>query len=173
MQIQKFFLVLLLVFPVFSQISGNAFFRFPEGFSGNCDSIPPLNQQIVDFAKSNIGHTVGRGECWDLAAAALNSNGARWDKQYKFGREVRVDKECICPGDIIQFEGVKVKYQVGNRRYEESMSHHTAIIYEIKETGELVLAHQNTNFSGRKVGLSELQLKNIVRGKYTIFRPVK
>jgi len=136
-----------------------------------CDSIPPLNHKIVAFARAQIGATVGRGECWDLAAEALNVNQAEWDKKYKYGREVKPDRECIYPGDIIQFEGVRIKYQSGNRRYEETMSHHTAIIYKVKEKGYFVLAHQNTAFSGRKVGLSELRLETIVKGKIRIYRP--
>jgi len=51
------------------------------------------------------------------------------------------------------------------------MSHHTAIIYKVLGKGDYVLAHQNTDYSGKKVGISKLNLDNIRRGKYTIFRP--
>jgi hypothetical protein len=145
----------------------------PDAISGTCDTIPVLNQQIIGFVKTRLNTSVGRGECWDLAATALNSNGAKWDKKYKFGRLVNVRNECVYPGDIIQFEGIKVKHLEGNRRIEETMNHHTAIIFEVKEKGIFVLAHQNTDFSGRKVGLSELNLENIIRGKFKIFRPEK
>lgn len=138
-----------------------------------CDSIPALNQKIIGFVTARVGATVGRGECWDLAAEALNSLNAEWDKKYRFGREIDFRDECVYPGDIIQFEKVKVKYREGNRQYEETMYHHTAIIREVKGKGLYILAHQNTAFSGRKVGLSDLDLKNITKGKFKIYRPVK
>ena len=142
-------------------------------FSLPCDTIPELNQKIIDLVKKQIGLTVGRGECWDLAALVLNTTGANWDKQYGYGRQVDPDKECVYPGDIIQFEGVKIKYIKGLTVFEETMGHHTAVINEVVSQGVFVLAHQNTGTSGRKVGLSNLDLKTIIAGKYQIYRPVQ
>jgi hypothetical protein len=138
----------------------------------DCDSIPLLNQKIISYVRTTIGTKVGHGECWDLAAQALNQNQALWDHKYKFGREINPARECVYPGDIIQFEGVLVRFSKGPRNYQETMEHHTAIVYEVKEKGVFVLIHQNTVYSGRKVGLSELDLKTIVRGKIKIYRPV-
>jgi len=138
-----------------------------------CDSVAPeLNRKIVSLAREQIGKTVDRGECWDLAALVLNKTGADWDRKYKFGEEVNPEQDCIYPGDIIQFEGVKIKYTRGNVTYEETMGHHTAIIVVVREKGVYVLAHQNTGTSGRKVGTSDLDLKTIIKGKFTIYRPV-
>jgi len=137
-----------------------------------CDSIPILNQKIITYVRSTVNKKVGHGECWDLAAQALNQNQAVWDHNFKFGRQINPGKECVYPGDIIQFEGVVVKYRKDSRDYQETMQHHTAIIYEVKDTGIYVLIHQNTAFSGRKVGFSDLDLKTIVRGKFKIYRPV-
>jgi hypothetical protein len=137
-----------------------------------CDTIPALNQKIIELVRQQIGKTVGRGECWDLAAMALNQTGANWDKRYAFGRLVDPEKECVYPGDFIQFEGVKVKYKKGNSVFTENMDHHTAVINEVKSKGVYVLAHQNTGTSGRKVGLSDLDLKTIISGKYFVYRPV-
>jgi len=95
------------------------------------------------------------------------------DHNYKFGREINPAKECVYPGDIIQFEGVLIKFRKGSRNYQETMQHHTAIIYEVRDKNQFVLIHQNTAFSGRKVGLSELDLKTVVRGKIKIYRPIK
>jgi len=136
-----------------------------------CDSIPELNRAILEQVKEQIGKQVGRGECWDLAAMALKATGARWDGMYRFGRKVDPEKECVYPGDMIQFEGVRVRYTQGRATYTESMQHHTAVIAEVKGKGVFVLAHQNTGTSGRKVGLSDLDLKTIIKGRYTIFRP--
>ncbi|MBD80145.1 MAG: hypothetical protein CL840_14625 [Crocinitomicaceae bacterium] len=137
-----------------------------------CDKVPKLNQKIIEFVDSKIKKKVGRGECWDLAFEALSSTDAKWDGQYKFGKEVFYRSECIFPGDIIQFERVKIKYEKDGITYNGEMAHHTAIIYEVKEIGVYTLAHQNTAFSGRKVGLSELDVKNISKGKFKIYRPV-
>jgi hypothetical protein len=135
------------------------------------DTIPELNQKIVELVRQQIGTTVGRGECWDLAALVLNKFHAKWDGQYVYGRKVDPDKECVFPGDLVQFEGVMVKYTRGNAVFTETMEHHTAVINEVKAPGVFVLAHQNTGTSGRKVGLSELDLKSVVKGTCQFFRP--
>jgi hypothetical protein len=141
--------------------------------SQSCDSVPALNKEIIAFVKSKVNKKVGRGECWDLAAEALKTTEAVWDKNYKFGLEVNYKKDCVFEGDIIQFEGVMIKYKKGNTFYVEELGHHTAIIYEVKAKGEYVLAEQNTNQLGKKVGFSTLELENITKGKFKIFRPSK
>ena len=140
-------------------------------FSSPCDSAPELNRQIVALAGKQMGTTVGRGECWDLAALVMRQLNAKWNGEYVFGRKVDPEKDCIFPGDIIQFEGVKLSYRDGNRVYSESMPHHTAIVNEVRAPGIYVLIHQNTAVSGRTVGLSNLRLNTIISGKYTIYRP--
>jgi hypothetical protein len=137
------------------------------------DSIPLLNQQIIEYVKTTIGKKVDRGECWDLANKALTLINADWNHEYKYGRVLDLKKDIIYPGDIIQFEGVKVKYKKGNTTYSESMEHHTAIVFRIVDKGVYELAHQNTGFSGRKVGLSTLDISTIIKGKMSIYRPTK
>ncbi|MBL7922416.1 MAG: hypothetical protein JNJ40_19020 [Bacteroidia bacterium] len=137
-----------------------------------CDSIPVLNKQIIAFVNTNIGKTVGKGECWDVAAEALNKVNARWDGNYKFGKEVNYKKDCVFPGDIMQFENVVLKYSVGSKQFIEKMTHHTAIIYDVKGKEELVMADQNTGRSGKKVGLSPLNFKDMTKGSFKIFRPM-
>lgn len=139
----------------------------------DCNETLQLNQQIIEFVNSNMNKKVGKGECWDLANEALTLVQAKWDGNLKFGRKLDYKKECIYPGDIIQFEKVKVKYTENKVTYQEAMPHHTAIIYEVKGTGDFVLAHQNTAYTGRKVGKSSLNLMNVTGGGITIFRPEK
>lgn len=74
-------------------------------------ALPPLNQAIVAHVLTVEGAQVDRGECWDLAAAALNKAGARWDGAYGFGRRVEVSDEAVLPGDIVQFEGVQLEHR--------------------------------------------------------------
>lgn len=141
-------------------------------------NIPDTNKKIHDFIEKVMGQKVGRGECWDLAAAALDYSGAYFDRSskktiYVFGKKVNPKKEKVFPGDIIQIENVKIKYTKGNTVYTETMSHHTAIIYEVLETGIYQIAHQNTSFSGKTVGLSQLRMDDIQKGTVTFYRPFK
>jgi len=163
-----------------SSLIGGLFFTPIENYSVkasrldlSCENTPELNKKIIEFVDSKMKKRVGRGECWDLAAEALQLINAKWNGKYKYGKEVFYESECIFQGDIIQFEGVTVKYMKDGFFYKEKMAHHTAIIHEVKDKGNFVLAHQNTRFSGRKVGLSTLELKNITKGKFKIYRPIK
>ena len=138
-----------------------------------CDNIPELNKQMFEFVKGKLNKKVGRGECWDLAAQGLNSIGANWDKDYVYGKEVDPWKDCVYPGDVIQFEGIKIQYQKGNTTYTEEMDHHTAVVYKVNGKGSYVVAEQNTSVHGKKVGLSNLELNNVLRGSYKFYQPVK
>jgi hypothetical protein len=135
-----------------------------------CDSVSPLNKGILDYTSSKMNKKVGRGECWDLASYALKQVGAKWDGEYDFGRLIEKG-ECIMPGDIIQFERIKIKYKKGSQTFTEAMPHHTAIIYEVISADEVKLAHQNTGYTGRKVGVTNLRFSTIQSGKYMIYRP--
>ncbi len=135
------------------------------------DDLPPLNRKVIGYVESVIGEQVDRGECWDLAYQALTRIDAKWDMQYIYGREVNPEKDEIFPGDIIQFRDVKIRYREGNKIYTETMGHHTAIVYRVKGNGVFELAHQNTGFSGRRVGLSNLDLETVVSGKMWFYRP--
>ena len=76
------------------------------------------------------------------------------------------------PGDIIQFEKVVVKYQEENRIMTESFARHTAIVYEVITNREIRLAHQNTSRTGKKVGISTLNLANVQKGKMLFYHPL-
>jgi len=137
------------------------------------DNIPPLNRDILHYVESVIGIQVDRGECWDLAYQALNRNNASWDGQFKYGRLLNPKKEMVYPGDIIQFKDVKLRYTKGQMIITEVMDQHTAIIYKVIDTGHFEIAHQNNQFSGRKVGISEFNLNHVIKGKVYIYRPVE
>ena len=145
---------------------------FWMNFSAQCDSISPLNKEILSYVTSQLNKKVGRGECWDLASYALNKVGAKWDGLYVYGRKL-MPGECIQPGDIIQFKNVKLSYSIGKQTFTEHMKQHTAIIFAVKNTDEVVLSHQNTGFSGKKVGNSPLVFSTIYKGTYSIYRPEK
>lgn len=146
------------------------FTTFCSVLFAQCDSIFPLNQAVLKYASSKMNKKVGTGECWDLAKFALENAGANWDGEYVYGRKLS-SSECILPGDIIQFEKIKIKYKKGKQTFTETMMHHTAIVFATKNSDEVTLIHQNTDFSGKKVGTSKLVFSTITSGKYFIYRP--
>ncbi len=135
-------------------------------------SLPEVNRSIQEFVEANMRKKVGSGECWDLAAQALDHAQADWDGSYGFGRVIDPLKEPVLPGDIIQFKNVVTRDKSGNMLREERMPHHTAIVHKVLDEGIYDIAHQNTDITGRKVGVTRFILENIVRGKATFHRPV-
>lgn len=79
-----------------------------QSFSQDCDSIPELNQSIVELAKKKMRKKVDRGECWDLAKYVLDETNAEWDDWEVYGDLINRKTDCILPGDIIQFEKIKL-----------------------------------------------------------------
>lgn len=134
--------------------------------------IPALNQTIVEYVKSVIGKRVDRGECWDLAKQALEKANASWDGHYVYGKEINPLKDSVYPGDLIHFKKVVLKYKKDNAIYTESYPQHTAIVYRVIGPGEFEIAHQNTQFSGKKVSLSILRLEDRTSGTWHFYRPV-
>ena len=135
------------------------------------DSLPELNRKIIAYVDSKMKKKVGRGECWDLAAEALNTAGAKWNGKLVYGRLLNLRTDTILPGDIIQFEGVKIKFEKNGGRYKEILNHHTGIVYSVKNMKQFEMANQNTAQFGRKVGLSFIDLDQVTSGKYYIYRP--
>jgi hypothetical protein len=138
-----------------------------------CGETPDLNKKVIAFVDANLQKKVATGECWDVAAGALNAAGAKWDGNYKFGKEVDYKKVCIFPGDIVQFEGVELRYNIADAYILEVLTHHTAIIYQVKDKGDFIIADQNTKHSGKKVATHPFDVKALTKGKFTIFRPQK
>jgi len=137
------------------------------------DTLPPLNNDIIAYVDAHLHQKVGYGECWDLAAIPLNNSNVRWDKKYVFGKLLNPEKDSILPGDIVQFEGVVIKTRHGNSLITSYLEHHTAIIYTVLGNNRYTLAQQNTSDLGRKVGFSDIDLSNLVKGRYMIYRPTK
>jgi hypothetical protein len=142
-----------------------------QSFIYSQGNTPVLNSQIVQYVNSVMGKKVDGGECWDLAKEALTKVNARWDKNEKYGRLVNPAKDTIYPGDLIQFENVSLSYSKDGKIYKEQMTHHTAIVYKVETTGVYKIAHQNTSQFGRKVGVSELNLADMTKGKARFYRP--
>jgi len=132
-------------------------------------AVPLLNQKVLNYATSHLGKQVLRGECWDLAKAALEAAGAKVPGRdlpvYVFGRQLAASEK-IKPGDIMQFEGVR--FQNGSSWQE--MRHHTAIVERVSGT-TIYLLHQNVN-NNRTVQRGQINLAHKVSGSIMTYRPL-
>jgi hypothetical protein len=133
-----------------------------------------LNQKVLDFVNSVMGKTVGRGECWDVAQAVLDREGADWSRPVSFGKVLDPLKDKILPGDIIQFSSLVIKEKLTEGRSRTEFlgdPDHTSIVYEVLGPLHYKLAHQNLG-GKRFVQVTELNLNNRTSGQYWIYRPV-
>lgn len=125
----------------------------------------PVAGKIMQFCKSNMGKKVDRGECWDLANAALNYAGADWSGSFDFGNKIDYKTEKLKPADILQF--TNVKFMFPNRSM--SFPKHTAIVSKA-DGGKILIYHQNFN-NKRYVDTLTISLENIKNGKIEAYRP--
>lgn len=140
----------------------------------------PLNQRIVEFCKKHMGEKVGDGQCGTLAVAAIaEAGGVPWrdspnrSGDYIWGKllctlagESPAPSVAILPGDIVQMRNVVIQYPGGTATTE----HHTAIVKEYSESGDLVVFEQN----GPTVVVCEgsLHIPDMRSGYMRIYRPI-
>lgn len=140
-----------------------------------------LNHLMIDFIDQNMGDTIGTGECWDVAQYFLDSYSADWVRTTNFGKLLDPALDEIKPGDIIQFQSVRLKSetvtQVGDMTYYSWSTQtlgtpdHTAVVYEVIDNLHYQLAHQN--IGGRRyIQVTEVDLNNLVSGTYRVYRPI-
>lgn len=144
-----------------------------ETFPANQSGLE-LNSRIIRFVDSVMGTPVGRGECWDLAQAALDANLADWSRPTRFGILLNADTDEIKAGDIMQFRALKLTEQLPGgaiRRGTLGTPDHTAIVYNVLGKKHYTLAHQNV--AGTQIVMTtELNLAHVTSGEYWIYRPV-
>ncbi|MBP6301750.1 MAG: hypothetical protein KBB37_01080 [Bacteroidia bacterium] len=134
--------------------------------------LPEMNALVIQYVKTVVGKKVDRGECWDLANQALTYAQAKWERPLLFGKLLKFEKDSLLPGDIIQFTGVTMEHKEGSSTTRWSMIKHTAVVYEVHSSRQLILAEQNIN-NVKRVMLNEYNLDDIKSGKVQFFRPVK
>jgi len=134
------------------------------------NEIPPTNAKIIEYINSVKGKKVDRGECWDLANAALNYAHAKWEPPFNFGKTINYKTEKIFPGDIIHIQNVTMESKSGNAITKWKMTEHTAILFELRDANKVMIAEQNVN-SVRKVQINEWNLDDVKSGKLQFFRP--
>ncbi len=132
---------------------------------GNSYTTVPVAGKILEFCKKNLGKKVDRGECWDLANAALNYAEAAWEPPLNFGDKIDFSKKDFKPADILQFSNVKFIFKNASATFPK----HTAIIYKVNGN-MLTLYHQNFN-NKRYLDTLSISLDNIKNGKIEVYRP--
>lgn len=134
------------------------------------DELPAVNAKVIEYVNSVMGKQVGRGECWDLAAEALDYAEAKWDAPYGFGKKYNYKTVQIVPGDIIQLSNVTMEKKTEKELMRWKMLKHTAVVYEVKPQGEIVVAEQNVD-GVRKVMTNTWSLSHVKTGTMDFYRP--
>ncbi len=122
-----------------------------------------LNKKVVQFCLSNEGKTIDRGECWDVAAAALKYADAKQAVHFDFGQKYDWRSQEIWPGDIIQF-GVSKLESTGQ------IIQHTAVVLENQGNKKLKVAHQNVG--GKRFIVYEVMDFTTATGQIDFSHPV-
>jgi hypothetical protein len=152
--------------------------------------LPPLNEKVVEFARSNLGEPVGDGICITLAVEALREAGAKRASfrdakgDYEWGELVPDLKDAL-PGDILQFRDAVFKGQRSlgkgrTTRWHQEYPHHTAIVAKVERGGKLItIYHQNVVTRGQdesekgKVQEGELRMESLQKGGWVkAYRPI-
>lgn len=148
-----------------------------------------LLHKIVAFCRDHKGQQVGRGECSDLAGAALKDAGAarrgkddpgsgdyNWGKlilivtgdetKSKFEQGKPAD---LRPGDVIQFRDAKFVHHESRRWSSLTFDHHTAIVASTE--GNIVHIFQE-NFAGKRYVIDgTLRLDELKAGWLRFYEP--
>lgn len=124
-----------------------------------------INTEIINYVNTVLDKKVGRGECWDLLAYALDETHAKWSRTQDFGRVINYPEENLKAGDMMRLKQVKYSWGGGT-------SLHFAIIYEVIDKNHLKIADQNVG-GVKKVKIRDFNLEEIVKGEVTFFRPQK
>jgi CHAP domain len=122
-----------------------------------------VGEQIVAYARANLGQSVGDGQCFALADQALRNAGAKSaadfaphhrvgpHDDYEWGTRVRHVSE-LQPGDIIQFRSYRFERkttEADGSWAEQSGSrgapNHTAIVEHVDGQGAVTVLEQNVN----------------------------
>ena len=162
-------------------------------------STASMAEQIVAYARRQLGQKVGDGECFALADTALKNAGAKSasafctvapDVDYVWGDGVSLAD--VRSGDIIQFRDYRFDREVVTREpgggtdtitdFQERTPHHTAIVERNDGGGAITVLEQNVD--GSPVVRHQLFFKSAgpttvgnktttitVSGKFWFYRP--
>ena len=147
-----------------------------------------IADNVIKFCKDQLGKMVGDGECGTLAVHAIAAAKGKPFHEFKenpgaqdfvwgelqFVLEIKEGKRVRNPagakpkaGDVIQYRDAVFR----SSRGIFILAHHTAIIGEVKATGELVVYEQN--MGGKKeVTKGTLRPNELSGGWLRVYRPV-
>ena len=139
------------------------------------------NPTVLVWASGKVGQSVGAGECWHLADAALAKAGAGTssdfgptddDADYVWGDEVSDLKDAL-PGDILQYRDYVQTTTVTTTAvfkdgFEDNSSttaevghpHHTSIVSKNSGNGALTVLEQNHLGNHEKVKSTAMRWKD-------------
>jgi hypothetical protein len=149
---------------------------------GGNNSNLSLGQQVVIWAQGKVGKKVGKGECWDLAEAALKQAGAQTsndlgpmgeDADYVWGDSIAIKD--VEPGDVLQFRDYEVKTTTVTKYVwddgssetieEEDIAergHHTAVVNGMPDSSGVVKTlDQHVKPLGKVVQNKMLHTRNV------------
>ena len=143
----------------------------------------PLNDKVVEFARSNLGRKVGDGECTALASEALRAAGA--SDRPPWG-DLLMNLADARPGDILLFENVvflqrKVRDDGAVVRQTLKSPRHAAIVSAVERVGKdlrLTVLHQNSGLkradeeAKKTVQEWTFRLSEKKSGTLKVYRPV-
>jgi hypothetical protein len=143
-----------------------------------------VGDEVLAYARSQLGQTVGDGACTSLISEAVRHAGAERRRGGEWGEPVGSLKD-VRPGDILTFEGTtfvrkRLLPNGGVVTLKANMGRHAAIVSGVKKArGSPVLSilHQNirdvdTGEERKVVTEWVINLSELRGGKVRAYRPI-
>lgn len=137
------------------------------------DTLPEMNQKILDYAESKMGNKVGDGVCGTFVASALKAVDKKWQKKVESGAlpgwsmyGMEVDSLSVLPGDIVRLKGCL--FSDGSKA-----SSHAGIVSSINKDGTIDVLDQNNGDrrgANNSVDIWRMDPKKIVKGRVFFYR---
>jgi hypothetical protein len=128
-----------------------------------------LASRLIGCAQSDLGQTIGGGQCTDLVAAAMSCALACLPtKDLVWG--AKKPAGAVQPGDIIQFDQLQTETHPngGDWIVTRGAPDHTAIVETVSGT-DIGLIEQNIN--GDPTERGDFDTTTIISGSYIVYRP--
>jgi len=147
-----------------------------------------IAEKVLTFCKEQLGKKVGDGECGTLAVHAIAAAKGKPFHEFKenpgaqdfvwgelqFVQEIRDGKRVRNPADAKPKAGDVIQYRDAVFRSSRGillLAHHTAIVGEVKTTGELVVYEQNMG-GKQEVTKGTLRPNELSGGWMRVYRPL-
>jgi len=134
-------------------------------------------EAVARWCEGHIGRQVGNGECWTLAADALEAVGAMRSVCFVHGAPIyartsdSATKDVdIARGDIIQFWNAKLRSRDGLRTQNAGSPGHTSVVTGVE--GSMVRVVESNIGHDKRVQRGKYDLGTLVEGRVDVFRPV-